>query len=157
MAIADSFGCILITGLISAMLYGITLLQTYVYYMHYSEDASTVKFLVAATCILDTLHVSFMCHILYYYLITNYGVPTSLEYIVWSFPASVTANLLAILVVQLFFAHKIHYLCCHKVRWLVTTPILLFVLAHFVFGMVTVVATYPILSDFLHWNSDLPV
>ncbi|KAI6003095.1 hypothetical protein EDD15DRAFT_1463405 [Pisolithus albus] len=107
--------------------------------MHYSEDASTMKFLVAATCILDTLHVSFMCHMLYYYLITNYGVLMSLEYIVWSFPASVTANLLLILVVQLFFAHKIHYLCCRKVRWLVTAVILLFVLAHF--ETVTVVAT----------------
>ncbi|KAI6103237.1 hypothetical protein EV401DRAFT_2021246 [Pisolithus croceorrhizus] len=52
--------------------------------MHYSEDALTLKSLVAATWILDTLHVAFVCHALYYYLITNYGVPTSLEYIVWS-------------------------------------------------------------------------
>ncbi|KAI6021795.1 hypothetical protein BKA83DRAFT_4287630 [Pisolithus microcarpus] len=74
------------------MLYGVTTLQTYVYYMHYSEDASTVKFLVGAVWILDTLHVAFMCHILYYYLITNYGVLTSLEYDVWSFPASLLVN-----------------------------------------------------------------
>ncbi|KAI6104348.1 hypothetical protein F5141DRAFT_1129276, partial [Pisolithus sp. B1] len=40
--------------------------------------------------ILDTIHVSFMCHVLYYYLIINYGVPTSLGYSVWfvSLPAS---------------------------------------------------------------------
>ncbi|KAI6158499.1 hypothetical protein EDD17DRAFT_1621543 [Pisolithus thermaeus] len=82
MGIPGGFGCALIAGLISAMLYGITILQTYLYYMTYcSEDASIVKSLVAATCILDTLHVSFTCHMLYYYLITNYGVPTSLEYI----------------------------------------------------------------------------
>ncbi|KAI6107175.1 hypothetical protein EDD16DRAFT_1623012 [Pisolithus croceorrhizus] len=87
MGIPGGFGCVLISGLISAMLYGITILQTYVYYMaHCSKDTSTVKFLVAATCILDTLHVAFMCHMLYHYLVTNYGVPTSLEYIVWSFP-----------------------------------------------------------------------
>ncbi|KAI6107471.1 hypothetical protein EDD16DRAFT_108237 [Pisolithus croceorrhizus] len=66
-----------------------------------SEDASIVKSLVAATCILDTLHVSFTCHMLYYYLITNYGVPTSLEYIVWSFPATALVNSLVIIVVQL--------------------------------------------------------
>ncbi|KAI6099487.1 hypothetical protein EDD16DRAFT_1658210 [Pisolithus croceorrhizus] len=52
--------------------------------MHYSGDASIIKFLVGAVWILDTLHVAFMCHILHYYLITNYGVPTSLEYDVWS-------------------------------------------------------------------------
>ncbi|KAI5985071.1 hypothetical protein EDD15DRAFT_2304331, partial [Pisolithus albus] len=45
--------------------------------------------IVAVIWILDTLHVSFMCHMLYYYLITNYGNPTSLEYIVWSFPVSI--------------------------------------------------------------------
>ncbi|KAI6102920.1 hypothetical protein F5141DRAFT_1133767, partial [Pisolithus sp. B1] len=51
------------------MLYGITTLQTYVYYMHYSEDASITKSIVAAIWIFDTLHVSFMCHMLYYYLV----------------------------------------------------------------------------------------
>ncbi|KAI6122079.1 hypothetical protein F5141DRAFT_1201478 [Pisolithus sp. B1] len=168
MGIPGGFGCTLIAGLISAMLYGLTLLQgrvewdfrlTYVYYMHYSEDTLTVQLLVAATCILDTLHVSFVCHMLYHYLITNYGVPSSLEYIVWfvcitsenrfrlmkyvrSWPASVIVNLLAILAVQFFFAYKIHYLCPPKVRWLVTAPILLFVVAHFVFGIVTVVVTF---------------
>ncbi|KAI6107863.1 hypothetical protein EV401DRAFT_2001140, partial [Pisolithus croceorrhizus] len=53
---------------------------TYVYYMHFSGDTSTIKFFVGATWILDTVHVVFMCHMLYYYLITNYGVPTSLEH-----------------------------------------------------------------------------
>ncbi|KIK28306.1 hypothetical protein PISMIDRAFT_674009 [Pisolithus microcarpus 441] len=142
MGIPGGFGCTLITGLISAMLYGITVLQTYVYYMtHCSEDTSTVRLLVAATCILDTLHVSFMCHTLYHYLITNYGVPTSLNYIVWSYPASAAVNLLVVVMVQLFFTHKIHCLCRRGVRWLVTAPILLFVFAHYGFGMVVTVLT----------------
>ncbi|KAI6003093.1 hypothetical protein EDD15DRAFT_2226779 [Pisolithus albus] len=104
MGIPGNFGCILITGLISCMVYGITILQAYIYYMHYANDTSIVKFLVAAICVLDTLHVAFMCHLLYHYLvkpkrpllvtvvlkqllqIINYGVPASVEYIVWSFP-----------------------------------------------------------------------
>ncbi|KAI6107873.1 hypothetical protein EV401DRAFT_429151 [Pisolithus croceorrhizus] len=86
--------------------------------MHCSEDTSIVKFFVAATCILDTLHVSFMCHTLYYYLVTNYGVPTSLEYIVWSYPASGVVQLLVVVMVQLFFAHKIYCLCRPGVRWI---------------------------------------
>ncbi|KIO09785.1 hypothetical protein M404DRAFT_290357 [Pisolithus tinctorius Marx 270] len=100
MGIPDGFGSALIGGLISAMLYGITTLQTYVYYMHYAEDAPTTKFLVAAIWILDTIHISFICHMLYYYLITNYGVPTSLERIVWSFPASLLVNVLVVCIVQ---------------------------------------------------------
>ncbi|KAI6106593.1 hypothetical protein EV401DRAFT_2121459 [Pisolithus croceorrhizus] len=97
---------------------GFDLCYTYVYYMaHCSKDTSTVKFLVAATCCrVQSLQV------------TNYGVPTSLEYIVWSFPnipppqASALVNLLVIVVVQFVFAYKIYRFCPHKVRWLVTVP-----------------------------------
>ncbi|KIK24408.1 hypothetical protein PISMIDRAFT_678274 [Pisolithus microcarpus 441] len=139
MGIAGEFGSLLIGGLVAAMLYGVTTLQTYVYYMHYSEDASTVKFLVGAVWILDTLHVAFMCHILYYYLITNYGVLTSLEYDVWSFPASLLVNLLVVIVVQCFFTHKIYHLCPLRAKWLVTAPIILLLVAHFGFGIETTV------------------
>ncbi|KAI6104611.1 hypothetical protein EV401DRAFT_1893297 [Pisolithus croceorrhizus] len=85
---------------------GFDLCYTYLYYMTYcSEDASIVKSLVAATCYrVQSLQI------------TNYGVPTSLEYIVWSFPS------LVIIVVQLEvvgdspdrFAMG---LCCSSAMW----------------------------------------
>ncbi|KAI6003044.1 hypothetical protein EDD15DRAFT_1454848 [Pisolithus albus] len=134
-------GATLIGGLVSAMLYGITTLQTYVYYMHYSEDDSTTKFIVAIVWVMDTLHVSFTCHMLYYYLITNYGALMSLEYIVWSFSASLVVNSIVITIVQLFFAHKIYHLSRRKLRWLVTAPIIVLVLAQFGFSMATAVVT----------------
>ncbi|KIO09760.1 hypothetical protein M404DRAFT_289047 [Pisolithus tinctorius Marx 270] len=115
---------------------------TYVYFMHYSEDASTMTFLVGAIWILDTLHVSLTCHSLYYYLITNYGVPMSLEYTVWSFSVSVLVNVLVIFVVQFFFTHKIYCLCRPQLKWLVTAPIIVLVLAHFGFGIVMVSAMF---------------
>ncbi|KAI6021870.1 hypothetical protein BKA83DRAFT_4289004 [Pisolithus microcarpus] len=136
MGIPGGFGSILFEGLVSAMC-------TYMYFMHYAEDASTTKFLVIAIWILDTLHISLICHALYYYLITNYDVPTGLEYIVWSFPNHFSAELtvlqlLMIVAAQLqvtifcgFFAYKIYYLCRPQVKWLVTAPIILFVLTHF--------------------------
>ncbi|KAI6169752.1 hypothetical protein EDD17DRAFT_1785182 [Pisolithus thermaeus] len=68
--------------------------------MHYSEDSSPMKLLVAAIWILDSLHVSFMCYMLYYYLIINYGVPAALDYIVWSYQVTVLMNLLVIFMVQ---------------------------------------------------------
>ncbi|KAI6119189.1 hypothetical protein EV401DRAFT_1504454 [Pisolithus croceorrhizus] len=110
---------------------------TYVYYMHYSEDDSIIKFIVAAVWVLDTLHVAFMCHVLYYYLITNYGVLMSLEYV-----ASIMVNTLVITMVQSFFAHKIYHLCRHKVRWLVTAPIILLLVAQLGFGTATAVVTF---------------
>ncbi|KAI6132547.1 hypothetical protein EDD16DRAFT_1532757 [Pisolithus croceorrhizus] len=142
MGLPSGFGSILFEGLVSAMLYGITTLQTYMYFMHYSEDASTTKFLVIAIWILDTLHISFICHVLYYYLITNYAIPTSLEYIVWSLPASLLVNLFVVAAVQCFFAYKIYYLCRSQVGRLVTVPIILFLLTHFAFGVEVVVLVF---------------
>ncbi|KAI6158157.1 hypothetical protein BKA82DRAFT_4067614 [Pisolithus tinctorius] len=130
MGVPGAFGSILMGGLVSAMLYGTTTFQTYIYFMHYSGDASTVKFLVAAIWILDTLHLSCMCHALYYYLITNYGILTSLEYMVWTFPASLLINVLVIAIVQCSFAHTISCLCRPQKKWLVAGPIILLVLVH---------------------------
>ncbi|KAI6158156.1 hypothetical protein BKA82DRAFT_4067590 [Pisolithus tinctorius] len=142
MDIPGGFGSTFIGGLFSAMLYGMTTLQTYAYCMHYSEDASAIKFLVAAIRILDTLHVLFMCHTLQYYLITNYGVPTSWEYIVWSFSASSLVNGLVVFVVQCFFSRQIYYLCRPQIRWLVISPIMLFIVARFGCGVETVVLSF---------------
>lgn len=84
--------------------------------MHYSDDASALKFLVTVIWILDTIHFSFMGHILYYYLITSYGVPTSLEYIIWSIPASILVNVFVISIVQCFFLRQIYHHRWFKTR-----------------------------------------
>ncbi|KAI6100097.1 hypothetical protein EV401DRAFT_2032073 [Pisolithus croceorrhizus] len=96
MSIPGGFGSTLIGGLISAILYGIATLQTYVYYMNYSDDALVIRVLVTAVWILSTLHFSFMCHFLYYYLVTNYGIPTSLLYMVWSLPVCIPKSLIGV-------------------------------------------------------------
>ncbi|KAI6107840.1 hypothetical protein EV401DRAFT_1891886 [Pisolithus croceorrhizus] len=80
MGIPGESGSVLIGRLVATML-GLYLLamQIYVYYIHCSGDASIIKFLVGTVWILDTLHVALSK---YFVLITNYGVPTSLEYVV---------------------------------------------------------------------------
>ncbi|KAI6100110.1 hypothetical protein EV401DRAFT_914407 [Pisolithus croceorrhizus] len=109
--------------------------------MHYSENDSTTRLIVAAVWVLDTLHVSFMCHVLYYYLITNYGAPLTLIFIVWSFPVSILVNILVISIVQLFFAYKIYHLCRRELRWLMTAPIIVLVLVQSGFSIATVATT----------------
>ncbi|KAI6154500.1 hypothetical protein EDD17DRAFT_1630200, partial [Pisolithus thermaeus] len=76
-----------------------------------------------------------MCHVLYHYLIINYGVPTNLEYGVWILSAAPLPSACMISAIQLFFAHAIHSLCRPQVRWFVTAPIILLVLVHFVFNL----------------------
>ncbi|KAI6159096.1 hypothetical protein EDD17DRAFT_925070 [Pisolithus thermaeus] len=122
--------------------------------MHYSEDALTLKSLVAATWILDTLHVAF--------------VKPSLEYIVCTLPqfsaghyecsslqASELINVLVIFVVQCFFARQIYYFYRPQVRRWVTAAIVLFVIVELGIGMETVVLEYSNLFNHVRRNTDV--
>ncbi|KAI6122075.1 hypothetical protein F5141DRAFT_1061622 [Pisolithus sp. B1] len=90
--------------------------QIYLYFMHYSEDGLTTKVLVSAICVSHLVLLpgktdgSARNRYAQLLQITNYGVPTSLNYIVWSLPASVLVNVLVVSMVQCFFAHQIYHL-----------------------------------------------
>ncbi|KAI6094683.1 hypothetical protein EDD16DRAFT_1733644 [Pisolithus croceorrhizus] len=128
--------------------------------MHYVEGSSAEKFLVIAIwCVMthsvkptqakSGFLIQYMCR-----SIINYGVPTSLAYTVWTLSASPILNVCVISAVQLYFAHAIHSLCRPQVRWLVTAPIILLILVHFGFDMVTVATTYSKRSRHYPRNTD---
>lgn len=121
------------------LLYGITTLQTYLYYVYYPSDRRDTRILVAVIWILDTLHISFMCHSMYYYLVSNFGNVAALAVGTWSLYASLAVNLCIAVLVQMFFSVRIFYLCRPEIRWIVSVPIVLMVVAHFGFGIETVV------------------
>ncbi|KAI6107230.1 hypothetical protein EDD16DRAFT_1523388 [Pisolithus croceorrhizus] len=79
--------------------------------MHYSENDSTTRLIVAAVWVLDTLHVSF-----------NNQLRRSADFDFYRV-VSILVNILVISIVQLFFAYKIYHLCRRELRWLMTAPI----------------------------------
>ncbi|KAI6107871.1 hypothetical protein EV401DRAFT_2199991 [Pisolithus croceorrhizus] len=190
MGIPGGSGSILIGGLFSAMLYGLTTLQgrfkrNVQAWILLTSDADLrvlhalfrgcLDRKVPCWCRMDPRYSTCRLHVSCIVLLSgetdtstpfdrhaqslqiiNYGVPTSLEYDVWSsslfsskllplmtsgrsFPASLLVNLLVVIAVQCFFTHKIYYLCRPRVKWLVTAPIILLLLAHFGFGIETIV------------------
>ncbi|KAG2040894.1 hypothetical protein BDR03DRAFT_1007671 [Suillus americanus] len=151
--IHDTFGAGFIGGMVAAILYGITTLQTYLYYVYYPRDTNGLKVLVASIWVIDTLHVSLMCHALYYYLVTSFGDTDNLGTGVWSL------FLLMAVLVQTYFAFRI----CHRkhpvsvdllvlnlsgvvtrssIRWWLTSFLMLIVIAHFAFGLETVILMF---------------
>ncbi|KAJ3841279.1 hypothetical protein F5878DRAFT_658646 [Lentinula raphanica] len=58
----NTMGAMLIGILVSAVLYGMSLVQTYFYYNHYRNDVWYLKTLVALTVFFDTLHLCFVIH-----------------------------------------------------------------------------------------------
>lgn len=140
--IHDTFGAGFIGGMVTAILYGITTLQTYLYYVYYPSDSNSVKVLVAFIWVLDTLHVSFMCHALYYYLVTSFDDPNNLGTGVWSLFISLALNLCMAVLVQTYFTFRISHLTRSNIRWWLTSFIMLFVIAHFAFGLETVILMF---------------
>jgi len=80
----NTMGAMLIGVIISAVLHGITLVQAYYYFSLYPKDQWYLKLLVVTLVLVDATHLSFISHMIYHYLITDYYDHASLQRIIWS-------------------------------------------------------------------------
>ncbi|KAF9007202.1 hypothetical protein BDQ17DRAFT_1423266 [Cyathus striatus] len=92
MKIDNTFGAAFLGAMITAMLYGLTTLQTYFYYVFYPKDSSANKALVASIWTLDTIHMALTTVSIYHYLVSNYANPSALGIAHWSLITSVLFN-----------------------------------------------------------------
>ncbi|EIN13343.1 hypothetical protein PUNSTDRAFT_129031 [Punctularia strigosozonata HHB-11173 SS5] len=76
--------------------------------------------------ILDTLHAALLVHVIYYYLVTNFGNFLVLLRNTWSLVIEVFIGNLLTCTVQIFFAHRVYKLSNMRNWW---TPLLICVLA----------------------------
>ncbi|SJL15381.1 uncharacterized protein ARMOST_18877 [Armillaria ostoyae] len=84
--LGNTLGALYVGATIAAILFGITNLQTLIYYKRYPDDLRIYRYSVALLWVLDALHVAFTTHALYFYMIDMFGdwVGT-LIHGVWSF------------------------------------------------------------------------
>ncbi|KAF8812941.1 hypothetical protein BYT27DRAFT_7182180 [Phlegmacium glaucopus] len=141
-SIDSTFGACLIGAQISAMLYGLTTLQSYFFLVFYPEDSRENKALVCIIWLLDSLHTAFVSITIYHYLVTNYDNPPSLAIGHWSLFMSIAVNIVTACIVQTFFATRIFRLTSSTLRWWLTSIIGISVLAHFCFGMETFILMF---------------
>ncbi|KAL5526905.1 hypothetical protein ACEPAF_8632 [Sanghuangporus sanghuang] len=125
----DTFGSAYVGAMVMMILYGITCLQTYFFYIHYPNDDLFTKFLVLSIWSLDTFHAVLVSHAMYFYLVSNYNSPLALQDHTWSLCLSLGVNVLIACIVQTFFTHKIHGLSGRN--WWLTGPTAFMILAHF--------------------------
>ncbi|KAF9468446.1 hypothetical protein BDZ94DRAFT_786545 [Collybia nuda] len=137
--IDDTYGAAFIGALFTAMLYGLTTLQTYFYFVYYPKDGMEIKSLVSLVWILDTVQTILVSLCMYHYLVTNYANPPALAIGHWSLFVSVAMNVTIAFFVQCFFTVRIFRLSHPKIRWWLSSIIALVVFAHFCFGIETVV------------------
>ncbi|KAL4244634.1 hypothetical protein ABKN59_009174 [Abortiporus biennis] len=91
----NTLGAMFIGVVIAAILYGVTCVQTYVYFTEgMRRDRWILRSLVAILWILDTLDLIFVSHLVYFFTITNYANPKALSGVPWSVAGfNIVANL----------------------------------------------------------------
>jgi hypothetical protein len=146
----NTMGAMLIGILVSAVLYGMSLIQAYYYYTRYRKDIWYLKSLVSATIILDTVHLCFVAYTIYYYLITRYYDNEQLNFMVWSVLAEAIPTGLTGGLVQTFYTMRVWRLS--KRNYLLASIIMTIVLAQSACGTAWVIislqlSTYQQLLD----------
>ncbi|KAJ7623696.1 hypothetical protein FB45DRAFT_113204 [Roridomyces roridus] len=119
----NTLGVEFIGVIVSATLYGVSVVQTWWYATH-TNDNWPLKTLVAAVMLCDTAHQVLISHTVYYYAITHYSDPTQLVKIIWSLLVEVLFNGLTALLVQSFLTVRVWRLSNGN-KWLTGISILL--------------------------------
>ncbi|EMD32295.1 hypothetical protein CERSUDRAFT_99686 [Gelatoporia subvermispora B] len=118
----NTLGACLLGVIIASIFYGITCLQTYLYYRRYQHDGMTIKFGVGLLWLLDTLHQVFATHIVYTILVTRNGSPTALLTPPWSVMVNIVVTGVTDVVVRLLFCQRLWMFS--KKNYFVVLPVL---------------------------------
>ncbi|KJA28906.1 hypothetical protein HYPSUDRAFT_33351 [Hypholoma sublateritium FD-334 SS-4] len=120
--------------MLATSLYGITILQTYLYFRHFSKDPWTIKATVILLSALDTISTGLVTASLYTFLVDNFGIPDvfELDIIPLTFATENGIMTAIIWVVQLFYAIQIWVVSRSKV---IPIVIVFITLAPFVLGI----------------------
>ncbi|KDR69461.1 hypothetical protein GALMADRAFT_255951 [Galerina marginata CBS 339.88] len=105
--LGNTIGAALLGTMGACILFGISLVQVYMYYTTYPKDWRFQKVIVGTLTVLNTGHLICLIHIVYYYAIEQFGNPAGLEGIVGSFRAQTLFNILIIVVVHGLYVHRI--------------------------------------------------
>ncbi|KAI0945363.1 hypothetical protein AcW1_001605 [Taiwanofungus camphoratus] len=103
----STYGAMLIGIFLSAILFGVTNLQMFIYFQRCSRDIIWNKLAVCWLWLLDALHLAFCLHMVYWYFIINYDNPEELLYIVWSFKGQIILDSIVVISVHTLYVIRI--------------------------------------------------
>ncbi|KAI0287976.1 histone acetylation protein-domain-containing protein [Russula brevipes] len=95
--IRNTYGTLLIGLIVSVILYGVTIAQTY----YRNRDGKVLQGFVAFLFSLDTLHTILCTYSVYWYLVLNFGDVENLDLDMWAVESQTDINTLVGLLVQL--------------------------------------------------------
>lgn len=127
---------------ISTALFGITILQGWIYF-HRNRDGWFLRLMVSFMILVDLLATGFIGAIGYYYFVENYGDPSALENLPKFYTMEPLLTFPTIFMTQLFFAARVRLLKRENwVGWVAPAVIVPTATASFVSGMMAAVMAY---------------
>ncbi|CCM04218.1 uncharacterized protein FIBRA_06385 [Fibroporia radiculosa] len=109
-SLAPTLGACYIGTVFAAILYGVTNVQTYMYYKRYKRDPTILKFLVFILWVLDGLHQAFITHAFYNYAIIDFADPLAAMVPEWSVMAHVFVGSTSDTIVRGLFCQRVFLL-----------------------------------------------
>ncbi|KAJ6512187.1 hypothetical protein C8R47DRAFT_1314226 [Mycena vitilis] len=138
-SLQSTFGSAFVGLVVSAILYGVTILQTYLYYRNYPQDSKILKWMVAILWLLDTVHLVLCTVSVYTVLVLNFNNPDILLTATWSMNIQTDFNGLIGLIVECFYARRV-WIVSRNVY--LTATILILSAIHFALGIVFTIGSF---------------
>ncbi|KAK0435711.1 hypothetical protein EV421DRAFT_1908412 [Armillaria borealis] len=99
-SLGTTIGAAYVGAMLSSLLFGVTVLQVFIYYREYPNDWQLYHYSVGILWVLDAFHLSLTIHVIYHYTIDSFGDYVALGNVVWSFKLQILVNIVIIIFVQ---------------------------------------------------------
>ncbi|KAK0243657.1 hypothetical protein EDD85DRAFT_804791 [Armillaria nabsnona] len=142
-SLGTTIGAAYVGAMLSSLLFGITVLQVFIYYRDYPNDWRLFRYSVGILWVLDAFHLSLTMHAIYHYTVDSFGDYAALGNVVWSFKLQILVNVVIIVFVQSLYAVRLWKFGRHFHRFLPWTVIFV-VACGFAVGVLLVYKTYTI-------------
>jgi len=154
------FGPALVGIILFALTFGVFSSQLYTYFFKYPKDAVWMKCMVTAMWVVAAFQLSTNIHMIYVYLVADFGQVNKLKYATWDWLLYVACTSIIATCVQSFFARRVFILTRQPIlRWAVTGIIISLSLVQTIIGFVVMAKCYQVKAflDFkaVTWGVDL--
>jgi len=113
-AFDNTIGAGYIGALTTAVLFGVTCIQSLTFSQRCERDKPFIKYMVLGLFVTDTAHMIFVSHTIYWYTITNFTNADALRLVPWSIMCGVLADNISDMVIRSFFARSVWHLSRHN-------------------------------------------
>ncbi|RDX44002.1 hypothetical protein OH76DRAFT_1119371 [Lentinus brumalis] len=136
----EVMGGLFVSVFVACILYGMTSLQSFIYFQKYPNDTRVLKYLVITVWFLESVHTAFCISFMYAYLIAGFANFLGFIAVDRSVGVAIASSVAVALCVQGYYAWRVFVVSGRSLFW--TLPIALFAFCRVGFGIGSTILTY---------------